>query len=79
MFARPHLSRSHVLAGIAAAVAVGPRVIGAQTLERIRFGGVPTDDMIRFSRSDAFPLAWRRMVIEYARRPPGPDKTDAAH
>ena len=33
----------------------------------------------KFSRSDAFPLAWRRMVIEYARRPPGPDKADAAH
>lgn len=25
----------------------------------------------RFSTSDAFPLAWRRMVIEHARRPPG--------
>jgi phenylpropionate dioxygenase-like ring-hydroxylating dioxygenase large terminal subunit len=33
----------------------------------------------KFSRSDAFPLAWRRMVIEYARRPPSPDNADAAH
>jgi len=42
---RPRLSRSHVLAGVAAAAALGPRAIGAQTLQRIRFGGVPTDDM----------------------------------
>ena len=33
----------------------------------------------KFSRSDAFPLAWRRMVIEYARRAPGSDDADAAH
>jgi NitT/TauT family transport system substrate-binding protein len=45
MIERLRLSRSQVLAALGAMAVVGPRVVGAQTLERIRFGGVPTDDM----------------------------------
>lgn len=39
------LSRSHLLAQTAAAVVLAPRIGGAQTLEKIRFTGVVTDDM----------------------------------
>ena len=39
------LTRSHVLAGAAAAAALAPRLVFAQPLEKIRFGGVPTDDL----------------------------------
>lgn len=38
------LSRSHLLA-VAGAALLAPRRLGAQTLEKIRFTGVPTDDM----------------------------------
>jgi NitT/TauT family transport system substrate-binding protein len=39
------LSRSHLLTGAAAAVALTPRPAAAQTLEKIRFTGVVTDDL----------------------------------
>ena len=39
-----NITRARALAGTAALVAA-PRIVRAQTLEKIRFGGVPTDDM----------------------------------
>ena len=39
------LSRSQLLARSAAALVVAPRVAGSQTLEKLRFTGVVTDDM----------------------------------
>lgn len=38
-------TRSRMLAGAAAALAVGPHIVRAQALEKIRVAGVPTDDM----------------------------------
>jgi NitT/TauT family transport system substrate-binding protein len=39
------LTRSQALAATAAAAALAPGFVVAQTLEKIRFGGVPTDDL----------------------------------
>jgi NitT/TauT family transport system substrate-binding protein len=39
------LSRARLLAASAAAVAVTPQIVRAQTLEKIRLTGVPTDDL----------------------------------
>ena len=39
------LSRSQLLAQTAAAAVLGPHIAGAQTLEKVRFTGVVTDDM----------------------------------
>jgi ABC-type nitrate/sulfonate/bicarbonate transport system substrate-binding protein len=39
------LSRSQLLAQTAAAAVLGPHIAGAQTLEKLRFTGVVTDDM----------------------------------
>lgn len=38
-------SRSAMLGGMGAAVALGPHIVRAQTLEKIRISAVPTDDM----------------------------------
>jgi len=39
------ISRSSIIKGSAAALAFGPRIAQAQTLETLRLAGVPTDDM----------------------------------
>lgn len=39
------ISRAHMLARTASAAVLAPSVVGAQTLEKIRFTGVVTDDM----------------------------------
>ena len=39
------ISRSRVLAGTAAALTIAPRIVRAQTLEKIRLAGVATDDL----------------------------------
>jgi NitT/TauT family transport system substrate-binding protein len=39
------ISRARVLAGTAAALVAAPRFVVAQTLEKVRFGGVITDDI----------------------------------
>jgi NitT/TauT family transport system substrate-binding protein len=41
----PRFSRAQAVAGAAAAVVLGPRLVRAQALQKIRFAGVPTDDM----------------------------------
>ena len=40
-----NVSRSHLLAGSAAALALGPQIVRAQTVETLHLAGVPTDDM----------------------------------
>jgi NitT/TauT family transport system substrate-binding protein len=44
MSLHPHPSRSHVLAGAGAALALWPTILRAQALEKIRLAGVATDD-----------------------------------
>jgi NitT/TauT family transport system substrate-binding protein len=39
------LSRARLLAGSAVAVALAPQIVRAQTLEKVRLTGVPTDDL----------------------------------
>jgi NitT/TauT family transport system substrate-binding protein len=39
------LSRARLIAGAGAAFALGPQLLFAQPLEKVRFGGVPTDDL----------------------------------
>jgi NitT/TauT family transport system substrate-binding protein len=39
------LTRAQLIAGAAAAAALAPRLAFGQTVEKIRFGGVPTDDL----------------------------------
>jgi NitT/TauT family transport system substrate-binding protein len=41
----PRVSRSRAISGITAALTLAPSVARAQALEKIRFSGVPTDDM----------------------------------
>jgi NitT/TauT family transport system substrate-binding protein len=52
------ISRSELLAGSAALIAT-PRLVGAQTLEKVRFCGVPTDDLT--------PIFWGIKTGIYAR------------
>jgi NitT/TauT family transport system substrate-binding protein len=42
---RSHLSRSRMLAGTGAALALWPSIIRAQTLDKVRLAGVATDDL----------------------------------
>jgi NitT/TauT family transport system substrate-binding protein len=42
---RSHISRSRMLATTASAVALWPSIVRAQTLEKVRLTGVPTDDL----------------------------------
>jgi NitT/TauT family transport system substrate-binding protein len=71
------ISRSHLIAGTAALIAT-PRRAGAQTLEKVRFCGVPTDDLA--------PVFWAikqglyakaGIDVEFAPTPSGSNATTA--